>query len=439
MVTFVSLFLWLMVDVHPVKVAVDPSVSSVEIFLDGRSVGVATAPEWEVECDFGEVLRPHELVAVARDEAGVEIGRAIQLVNLPRPAAEVEIVFEGGSAEAPEMLRLITESVERLDPLALYVTFDGMLLPSESDGRFRLPKYDPRQVHLVSAEAYFPEGITARRDITFGGAYGGRIISELTAVPVMVDSKRRITAGELQGLFSAHGEELMVAATERMGARIYMVRDHAAWPKLRNAGRVIDRRSLEVRGTTEGDLGRVLEEARVGEEIPPQKDRFYLVVPNPTPSRGLALFPVLQPFNIKRWGMPWLTTHVGSSKASLPSQRLAEAVALAGLRAAADGCPRAVVLVIGDDPTDRSFYQPEAVRKYLRTLRVPLVVWSTEKDGLQSPWGTAELTNGLVSLEKASRRLLKELNRQWIVWVEGRHLPNDVELVENELGIRLVE
>ena len=60
MVTFLSLFLWLMTDVHPVKVAVDPAVASVEIILDGKTIGVATEPEWEVECDFGGRLRPHE-------------------------------------------------------------------------------------------------------------------------------------------------------------------------------------------------------------------------------------------------------------------------------------------------------------------------------------------------------------------------------------------
>ena len=66
MVTFVSLFLWLMTDVHPVQVAVDPTVVSVEIVLDGAIIGVARAPRWRVDCDFGEQIRPHELVTVGR-------------------------------------------------------------------------------------------------------------------------------------------------------------------------------------------------------------------------------------------------------------------------------------------------------------------------------------------------------------------------------------
>ena len=275
MVTFLSLFLWLMTDVHPVKVAVDPGVASVEIFLDGESIGVAHEPDWEVECDFGRRLRPHELVAVARDEAGRELGRAIQLVNLPRADAEVEIVFKGESPEAPTMLHVVTESAERLEPLAIFVTFDGLMLREEGNGRFPLPIYDPRQTHIVSAEGHFPEGVTARRDITFGGAYGGEVATDLTAVPVILDKNRELEAEELQGLLRARGMAVNVAAVERPGARIYMVRDHGAWPSLQSAGREIDRRDRELRRATMGELSRVMREIPVGEEIPPQKDRFY--------------------------------------------------------------------------------------------------------------------------------------------------------------------
>jgi hypothetical protein len=437
MVTFVSLFLWLMTDVHPVKVAVDPSVASVEILLDGRSIGVATAPEWEVECDFGTTLRPHELVAVARDDAGVEIDRAVQLVNLPRPDAEVEIVFESESPEQPTTLRVITESAERLHPLAVFVTFDGLLLHRDTNGSFVLPAYDPQQMHLVSAEAHFPEGVTARRDLTFGGAYGGRIVSQLTAVPVALDDRRDLTADELDGLLVARGRDLKIAAVDRQGARVYVVRDHGAWPSLRNTGLMMDRMDFSASGIHKRKLARVSEENGLASEIPPGDDRFYLVVPNPTAMRGLSLFPILRPFNIDRWGMAWLSTHIVSTQSAISGQRLAEAVALAGLRAASEGCPRAVVLVTGKDPVDVSRHGPAAVREYLQALRVPLVVWSTARDGSPPPWGQGERVRGLTDVDQASRRLLKSLRRQWIVWVEGEFRPDEIDLVENSKGIRL--
>ncbi len=39
MVTFISLYLWLVVDTLPVEVAVDPGVASVEIFSTRRVSG----------------------------------------------------------------------------------------------------------------------------------------------------------------------------------------------------------------------------------------------------------------------------------------------------------------------------------------------------------------------------------------------------------------
>jgi hypothetical protein len=428
MVTFTSLFLWLMTGIHPVAVAVDPAVVSVEIFLDGESVGVVTEPSWELQCNFGSQLLPHELVAVARDGASREVGRAVQYVNLPRAEAEIEIIFEGGTPEAPTMLRVITESAERFEPLTVFVTFDGIMLRVDSDGRYQLPAYDPRQVHIVSAEGRFPEGVTARRDLIFGGLYGGRVATELTAVPVVLDTKRKLVAAELQGLFRARGEKLRVAAVEREGAEVYMVRDHGAWPILRSTGRVIDRRDRLMR-----PIGGVW----TADEIPPNRDRFYLVVPNPRPSRGLWLFPILQPFDIQRWRMPWLATHIVSQQAAVPGQSLAEAVAVAGLRAAASGLPRVVVLVIGAEAPDYSWYRPRAVREYLRNLRVPLVVWSIEENPTADRWGPVETAAGVGSISKASKRLLKSLEKQWIVWIEGRHLPYEVEIADNELGIKL--
>ncbi len=293
MVTFISLFLWLMTDVHQVEVSVDPLVASVEIVLDGRSIGVVTAPRWSVRCDFGEKPRPHELVAVAFGEDGVELGRARQLVNLPRPDAEVEIVLEGGNPETPEQLRVITESSERLDPLAVFVNFDGRAFLSSGDGRFPLPVHDRGQVHIIG------------------------------------------------------------------------------------------------------------------------------------------------PFEISRWWMPWLATHIMSPEAALPGQRLGEAVAVAGVRAAAGGAPRTIVLVLSGKPVDDSNYQTPAVREYLRALRVPLVVWSTAGDKAAGAWGEAADVSNQGSLNQASKRLLKELRRQWIVWVEGRHLPSDIELDPEVQGIRL--
>jgi hypothetical protein len=436
MVTFISLFLWLMTDVHQVEVSVDPSVVSVQIVLDGRSIGVATAPSWSVPCDFGEKPRPHELVAVAYGEDGVELGRARQLINLPRPDAEVEIVLEVGKAGAPEQLRVITESSERFEPLAIFVTFDGRALQSSGDGRFLLPEHDQGQVHIISAEAYFPGGLTARSDVTFGGAYGSRVATELTAVPIILDRRDRPDVDRLQGMFRVRGKPVQVAAVEQPGARVYLVRDHGAWPSTNRTGYSIDRRFNLSRREIQS-RNKAVQSASDSVQLAPGGDGYYLVVPNPVRTRGVALFPIVGPFEIKRWWLPWLATHILSPQAALPGQRIGEALAVAGVTAAGGGAPRAVVLVLSGHPVDDSHYQPPAVREYLRALRVPLVVWSITGDGTAGGWGEAADVSDQGSLNKASKRLLKELRRQWIVWVEGLHLPSDIELGPEVQGIRL--
>ena len=440
MVTFTSLFLWLMTGIHPVQVAVDPAVVSVEIFLDGESIGVVTEPRWELQCDFGPQLLPHELVAVARDAGNRELGRAVQVVNLPRADAEVEIVLEGESPDKPTMLRVITESGERHEALAIFATLDGRALEREVDGRFRLPPYDHRLVHIISAEAHFPNAVTARRDVTFGGTSKGQVATDLTAVPVTLARRRELNGAEVQGLFRARGKVLKVAAVDRQGGRIYGVRDHGAWSSLWGSGLELDKDpeaarqswlfSKEVAGWASGDPEKV-------KDIEAMRDRFYLTVPNPSRSRGLAVYPVSQPLDIKRWGLPWLMTHVVAPDAAVDGQQLATAVAIAAVRAAGDGSPRAVVLVLGDDAVDHSDYRPQEVRDYVRTLRVPLAVWTTSREAKASQWGEAETVAGMGNLRKASRRLLKRVHQQWIVWVEGRYLPYEIELVENELGIGL--
>lgn len=436
MVTFISLFLWLVVDTLPVQVAVDPGVASVEIFLDDESVGVLNGPPWQLMCDFGPVLRPHELVAVARNEEGEETGRAVQLVNLPRGNAEVQIVFELGSSGDPDALRVVTESGERLQPLAVFVTFDGRPLARNPGGRFKLPEYDPRQVHIVSAEAHFPEGVTARHDVTFGGTYGSRVATELTAVPVLLDEDGRPLVEDFQDLFEVDGTSARVAAVERPGARVYVVRDRGAWPVLQGIGRQLDRRQRSISRQKRRQFATHSE--RPGPvDLTVDRQRFHLVLANPTFSRGLMLFPIGQPLDIRRWGLPWLMTHLTGSMVPASHQRLAEAVAVAGVRAAGDGSPRTVVLVLADDPKDAGGYEASAVREYLQSLHVPLEVWSVAGREVDESWGPVQDISNPGKLVKASRRLMKDLERQWIVWVEGRHLPSDIELAPGALTLRL--
>jgi hypothetical protein len=127
-------------------------------------------------------------------------------------------------------------------------------------------------------------------------------------------------------------------------------------------------------------------------------------------------------------------------KAQGKALRISDAVAVAGLQAAAENHRRAVVLVLGGDVTDSSQYAPERVRGYLDSVRVPLFVWSLY--GPQSPaakaWGGAEDVSTVDKLAQAVARLRAELDSQRIVWLEGRYLPQGIGLTPAAQGVELV-
>jgi len=425
MVTFISMFLWLMTGVHPVEVAVEGPVASVEIFLDGTRVGVATPPTWSADCDFGAALRPHVLVAVALGEDGAEMGRARQVINLPRPDAEVEVVFERGPTGVPVAIKVVAQSRTLLEPEGFMVTFDGLVLSGEN-ARYPLPDFDPQQVHIISAEVFFPGGAGARTDVSFGGPYSGQVVTELTAVAVVMEGRRRPVVADFEGVLRVRGEVLDVTAVERPGGRVSFVRDHGAWPALREIGIKLARispwdRRFQVAAT---------------QDLTPDVDRFSQVVPNPTRRQALAIFPVIGPHELSRFGLPWMTSQMVSRDAVEQGQQLATAVAVAGVRAARDGCPRAVILALSENAVDASRYRPADVKEYLTSLQVPLVIWSTTADE-ETPWGPAEDISTPKNLKKASEKIMKQLFHQSIVWVAGHHLPSEIELDPDVQGFRL--
>jgi hypothetical protein len=67
---------------------------------------------------------------------------------------------------------------------------------------------------------------------------------------------------------------------------------------------------------------------------------------------------------------------------------------------------------------------------------VPLFVWTTG-EAPNPEWGTTSSIGGTRDLRRAERALFDQLARQWIVWLEGDHMVNEVELVRTTTRIRL--
>lgn len=432
MVTFITLFLGLVVGTHPVEMAVSGPVTAVELRLDGETMGTARAEPWIIDCDFGEDLAPHELVAVAFDADGEEIGRARQWVNLPRSRAEAGLTLEQ-EPDGRRLVRVSWQTMEGRDLRSVGVTFDGEPLAAAGPDRFILPPFNPAEVHLLVADVELEGGLAARAEAAVGGRSGSTVAIEMTAVPLV---RKRIgrtpSPEELSGLLVQGDAPLTVAATEAGGGDIVVVRTPDALPGLGALGLGTDTRVQTTIRLEEGELVRFLS---------PVASRLA------EPGLPYDLFPLSEPY--REGQLDHLLARV-SFGADRGTPRISDALAAAGVEAAAGHRPRLVLLVLGEDDEDASRFSPAEALGYLERLRVSLVVWSTAMLGAArvsedrtpmsapTPWGTARV----ISSENRYLRSLADLRRilgsQFIAWVEGGHLPQSITPAPGARGLEPV-
>jgi hypothetical protein len=434
MIAFVTLLLGLISGVYPIEVTVSGPVLAVEFTLDGAPAGRASGPPWIAQVDLGADLLPRELVACALDSEGHELSRVTQWVNVPRPTAEVAVVLANDEKGTPRSAQLTWQSVNGVRPTSISLTLDGDPVPVDPTGKAALPARDLGSLHVLSADLWFPPGITARRDVAYGGQYGSEVSTELTAVPVQLRSRKALPppAG-LAGWFTAAGRPLSVAAVEDGPAKVILVRVPSGaevFDKLVPASRRPEAESMRSWMRLDHD------------------DRVRVLSLDSSSYRGskvpAELFELSRELTAKDGGLfSYLT---GSRLLKGPRQggeRIADAVAVAGLQAADENDRRAVVLVLGNETRDSSRYDVATVRRYLASIRVPLVVWSLY--GAKTPaavaWsGGAEKAEDISSLSRlgaAVDRLKDELADQRIVWLDGRHLPPSIALSSAAAGLQL--
>ncbi|MEA2564118.1 MAG: hypothetical protein QOH06_5622 [Acidobacteriota bacterium] len=436
-IAFVTLFLGLILGSNPVELAVEGPVAAVELVLDGTVAGRIEKPPWKGQIDFGSTLVPHELVARALDADGREVARTRQWINLPRPPAEVDILLEG--AGNPSKAWLTWQSRTGAQPTSIDLTLDGRPLTLGPDGKAALPAYDPESAHVLSAELQFPSNVVARRDAVFGGKYGSEVSTDLTAVPVRA-RRGKLTAASLQGRLLAGGKPLTVAAVEKAPAEVFVVRELGVSAALGRLGESKKKRTVQGQGmnsrlSIQDDYLRYEIGLRKEDEV-----RFIYPVPRSYSASGqrAELFDWSRPFTLQDGGMHWLLTRLMVPGGPPGKQRLADAVAVAGVQALSGSRPRAVVVVMGAAPEDVSLCDPATVRQYLSSVRVPLFVWSVVKtDAAASDWGKIEDVSTVSKLRAAVADLRDELESQWIVWVEGTHLPQSITLGPGAEGIEL--
>ena len=426
MIAFITIFLGLVTGVKPVEFVVSGNVAEIEVRLDGQVAGWLREEPWKLECDFGTELTTHELVAIARGPRGEELARLEQLINVPRPPINTQILLEDWQDGRPRSARLLLETVEPTEPLAMSLTLDGTVLAERWAERYRLPELDPDSIHFMSVRLEFPDNQISSAEIVFGGTYGSATETELTAIPLFVAGRKLRRIERLQGRLMEDGEAMRVFALEDGPAEVVVVRDRRALASLA---------ALEgrTRGYSHAGLAK-------GDALLVMSPRAYLAgYPDPR----YAIFPLSPPTTYKNASLPFILATVKFTNSPVLPQRLTDAVATAGLRAASSQTRRAVVLVTSDCADVSGQWRPDRVRRFLAQLRVPFRVWQVGKPPVVAEAGDfcdgAQRIHDGGSYHTAVRRLRRDLLAQQIVWVEGRHLQRKINLAGDEPGIRLVE
>jgi len=437
MVEFLSLFVGLILGVQQVEITVSGPVARVEIRIDDFVMGEMTGEPWMVRCDFGRELRPRILDAVAFDATGRELGRSTKWINLPGRRADAEIVAIRDLSGAVTAAKLTWASPEFRRPRKITVDLDGKRIKVESPWVVELMDLAERRIHVLSADFDFAPGVLVRRELVFGPEFEGVQDTGLTAVAVTLgDLDELPSVADMTGWFVKDGSPLSVAATEKPDARLIVVRDPTVVGALEEMLPELERRRKKARRRPGG---RNKTDA-LGDDV----DMFVLspeAIQPDTRKAEAVLFPFSNRPTKGSEGVA--STAVTASSASFLGGplMLSDGVAVAAIRAAEGNGRRMVLVLLGPQREDASRFSPEVTRNYLRDLRVTLVVWDLSGPASVVPpgWGDVLPVDNTDDLVRRVRRVRYQLEEQRIVWVRGRHLPQDIELSEEAQEISLAQ
>ena len=405
-IVFLTLFLGIVSGQQPIALQVSGPVELVRVTLGGRQVVTLTQAPWRGIIDFGPELTAQELTAVGFDAQGNEVALATQIVNLPRPMAEFEILLDRDGVS------LTWRHLMNAQPAGATTTLDGKPLALDGSLHARLPKLDRDVPHLLSAEMRFQDGFVARRELVIESVRSASTGTQLTPIMVRETSPNHPPAWD-GCLATQDGRAVRTTAVEKQRALLVIVRNPDARETAQAFG--MSRRIgfgwdfSQVRRAVPLDSGTVWRvlwpvAARVTDGKGTTSILFPATADLSAPGSGL-LYPMLIGYDSR---------HNEGEK-----RQFADAVAVAGLQAMTGAQRRAVILILSST-ADASDHDPAAVRRYLQSLGVPLLVWSVKgpRPDLAESWGEVEDISSLAKLDAASKRLRRVLEEQRVAWVE---------------------
>jgi hypothetical protein len=411
-IVFVTLFLGLVAGTQPVALQVSGPVHVVRVMLDGREVAALTQPPWRASVDLGTDLLPRELTAVGFNARGDEIARATQILNLPRPTAEFEIVLERGAGEAITGASLRWRHLTNAQPDRATMSLDGKPLRVDPKFRVRLPKLDVMVPHVVAAELHFEDGFLARRELVIESVRSDSVGTQLTPVLLRETSPKHPAKWD-RCLADAKGTSVRTAAVEKPRAVVMFVRD----PDPFEVEKALSL-TMRLRAGTPNDYVKqtvLLDRGTFGRMIWPVGQRFAN-----DENEASLLFPPSVDVDLSSNGVVWLLLkHYGDGDVPEIPRQYTDAVAVAGVNAITGSLRRAVVLVLSSN-ADTSHYDPAVVRRYLQSVGVPLFVWSVTgpRPELAASWGEVEDVSNLFKMGAAVKRVREAIAAQRIAWVD---------------------
>jgi hypothetical protein len=310
------------------------------------------------------------------------------------------------------------------------VSVDGRAVAFEDPSEIYPPAMAPGLFQVVEVVAEYANGGVARDQIGVGGPVLGETSAPVTAVPFMVsDPEAEPTAGGVAARASGSDEPVRVLGVERGDAEIVFVRDASAASAVE--------RIAPGRGSMGALSGaRDAQAARAIHAVPILADEWVRVLhPGAPVRRGrvldaqLASVPLVSDLE-GNFGLAWHLKNLDGLDYELAGRWLSDAVAIAGGRAAYGSRRRATVLLLAGDSVDEgSLLDPARAREYLEALGVPLHAWYLGKPA-KAPdgWGATVGVRGVPAMEQALAGLRAALERQRIAWVEGVHLPGEIEV-----------
>jgi hypothetical protein len=405
---FVTRLLGLVSSTHELDVQADRSVRSVEILLDGRRVDILRGDWWKTTIDLGRELAPHELVAVARDEKGRELARDRQFLNVPRPQAEIGVLFQRDRAD------ITWQHISGQPPKKMRVKLGDKTLSSKVTGSVKLPPLSPSSINVLTVDLTFDDGTTAHREVVFGGLFAEEVPAELTPTIVRERAEGEKNRGDC---FRHQSRTIEASAIEDPEAMLIVVR-HPDPPAAQY-------RKQNYKIFAEGRFG-----------MPRTSMRFMWPVAR---SAGVEteLFMSSTARPVTAGLRARLLSTIGPKVSSV---RLADAVAVAGTEALREPRRRAVLLILNGEE-DRSRYRPAVVRHYLQRLGVPLYVWSLKGPVADSEWGEVQDASKHERLLEAIEKMQKDLTQQRVAWLplnpyEALHVETKPDCAWEPLALR---